>query len=539
MNKYQKLKKLVGSLNVLYINKNQSIPSDTFSILEKFFSNINVTENGKKGIEAFEAYYQKNGKYYDIVIIETKMPEFNGIDISTLILAQNDEQNILIISENTDLLLNLRELGIFSFIPKPIDENYFESNIMMLASIIQKQEILEKQSDEIEMIEKNLKTAGEEAKEASRQKSYFLANMSHEIRTPLNAIMGFITLLSEKENDKEKLKYLKVIKDASDSLLKVINDILDITKIESGKLEIDHVPFSPYEKLIHTVELFQAKAAQKGVVFKTNISHSLPETLIGDPFRIQQIFANLLSNAIKFTPEGSMVKAVIWYSDEILHITVKDYGIGIIKEKHQYIFEAFRQADNRMAVEYGGTGLGLALCAELSKLMKGGLSFRDNPKGGSVFILKVKAPIAKKAVSEPSKEKNLSEKELLTGHVLIVDDIESNRIFASIILSNMGLTFDMAVDGFDAIEKFKTHKYDIILMDENMPRLNGIAAAKKILKLEEEQNLKHTPIITLTANAIKGDKERYLEAGVDYYLSKPVHPNDIYSVLMKFLPSLS
>ena len=535
MSKQQKLKKFIKTLNILYVTNSEKTLEDTLCVFKKYFSNIDIAKSEKTGIEKFETYYQKSKKYYDIVIINIDTPDLNGTDISTSLLSQNDEQNILIISQSTVPLLKLRETGVFNFITQPIDENSFESNILQIASILQKQKIIEKQHVEIKTIKQSLESSRKKAEEASHQKSYFLANMSHEIRTPLNAIMGFITLLHDKETDKETIKYLEVVQDASDSLLKVVNDILDITKIESGKLEIENIPFNPYEKLIHTTELFQAKAAQKGIIFKVKVNQSLPETLMGDPFRIQQIFANLLSNAIKFTPKGSIVKALIWYTDDTLHIRVKDYGIGIVKEKHEYIFEAFNQADNRMATEYGGTGLGLALCAELSKLVGGNLSLTDNQKGGSIFTLKIKMPITKQAVEKSTENKDLSDKSILKGHVLVVEDIEANRIFIGIVLSNMGLTFDTAIHGLDAIEKFKANKYDLILMDENMPQLNGIDAANRILKLEKEQDLKHTPIVTLTANALKGDKERCLEAGMDDYLSKPVHPNEIYTVLRKFI----
>jgi len=535
MNKHQELKKFIKTLNILYIVHSEKTSKDTLYVLEKYFSNIDTARSEKECIEKFEAYYQKCEKYYDIVIIDIDIPNLNGIDISISILSQNNEQNILIISQGTDPLFKLRQTGVFNFITKPIDESYFETNILQITSILQKQEMVEKQSVEIKTIRQSLEAAKKKAEEASHQKSYFLANMSHEIRTPLNAIMGFITLLHEKETDKENIKYLEVVKDASDSLLKVINDILDITKIESGKLEIDRIPFNPYEKLIHTTELFQAKAAQEGIIFKVKINQSLPEILIGDPFRIQQIFSNLLSNAIKFTPKDSIVKSLIWYADDTLHIRVKDYGIGIVKEKHEYIFEAFNQADNRMATEYGGTGLGLALCAELSKLIGGTLSLSNNKKGGSIFTLKVNMPVAKKEIKESTNDKNTSDKPILKGHVLVVEDIEANRMFIGIVLANMGLTHDTAIHGLDAIEKFKENKYDLILMDENMPQLNGIDATNRILKLEKEQDLKHTPIITLTANALKGDRERCLEAGMDDYLSKPVHPDELYTILRRFL----
>ncbi|WP_309496449.1 response regulator [Sulfurovum sp.] len=535
MYKQLHVKKFISIANILYLTDNEN-DNMTLSKFEKYFSNIYTVQNEEEVTAELQTYYQKNGKYYDIIVIDTDAIHFNCIDLCNTILSQNKEQNIIIIlKKRDDDISKFIQLGIFHFITKPADNNTIESNILQIASILHKQEIIQNQHIEIQTLKYDLESAKKSSEEASHQKSYFLANMSHEIRTPLNAIMGFITLLHKKETNQEKLKYLKILKTSSDTLLQVINDILDITKIESGKLEIDKIPFNPYEKLMDTIELFQVIAAKKGVKLTVKTNQSLPATLIGDPFRIKQIFSNLLSNAIKFTPSGSNVKCVIWYKKNTLHIKVKDYGIGIIEEKHKYIFEAFHQADNIMATEYGGTGLGLALSSELTKLLHGSLNYKNNKAGGSIFTLSMKLQSSDTKPLDDESQKIDSSNIKLKGHILIVEDIEANQIFLSIVLDNLNLTYDTAENGIEAIEKCKKNTYDLILMDENMPQLRGSQAAKEIKKSEKRLHKKSTPIISLTANALKGDKERFLDAGMDDYLSKPVEPTTLITILAKYL----
>jgi two-component system, sensor histidine kinase len=530
----KRLENFIKTLNVLYIDGHSEQYEETLALLKKFFLHIDSIKIDDDVLHTYETYYQKNQQYYDIVIMNGNMKTIDKL--TQLILSHNQEPHIIIIAEqhNQDMLLKFIEMGVLGLVPKPINPIQFQSLIYHIASNIKKQKLINEQYKDIESINRNLKSAKREAEEASRQKSNFLANMSHEIRTPLNAIMGFISLLHEKETNQKKREYLDVVKSASDSLLKVISDILDITKIENGKLQIEQIPFNPYETLIHTTELFQAKASEKGVVFKVNFSKHIPEILISDPFRIQQILANLLSNAIKFTPEGSTVKCIIWYANGSLHIRVKDYGIGIVEEKHDYIFEAFSQADNTMATEYGGTGLGLALCAEMTKLLGGTISFKSH-QNGSIFTLVVNMEIGEKIQKETIDNSITSHNTFLEGHILIVEDIAANRMFLGILLENMNLTYDMAASGLEAIDKFKTNKYDMILMDENMPGLNGTATTKEILKLEKKHELEHTPIISLTANALKGDRERFLNAGMDDYISKPIDNKTLYYTLKKYL----
>ncbi len=521
----QELLKKDQELTVLYVEDNAPVRENTLELLQIFFDHIDTAVDGVEGFARYEAFYETHGQGYDIVLTDINMPKMNGIRMIEEIRKLQERQDFIVLSAHneTEYLIKLIDLEVTHFILKPIDIDRFQKVLAQVIEIIF-------QKREFKSMNAHLAHSKKVAEEATRQKSQFLANMSHEIRTPLNAITGFITLLEENETDETKLKYLKIIKNSSDSLVQIINDILDISKIESGKLKIEPYNFNPYDKLITVAELFQAKAAEKKIDFKIKYNNNMPNILYGDALRIKQIFTNLLSNAIKFTPEGSIVKCVVWYKGEYLNIIVKDYGIGISEEEQKSIFEPFTQADGSTERMYGGTGLGLTISLELSRMLGGTLRLKSKEGKGSIFKLSVPMPRGEEEI-ESSPEEAL----LLQGHILIVEDYEANRMFLSIILDNAGLTYEMAHDGVEAIEKFKTGNYDLILMDENMPNLGGMDATKEIMKIEQQKSLRHTPVISLTANALQGDRERFLEAGFDDYLTKPIEPELLLQTMHRLL----
>jgi signal transduction histidine kinase len=514
-----------SELTLLYVEDNKDVRESMQDLLVHYCSDLEVAVDGQDALEKYEAHYQKTGKYFDIVLTDINMPRMSGIKLIEKIREINERQIIVVISAHNELniLLRLIDLEISNFLVKPIEIDQFETVFGRVINIVHQRRKYHK-------LHEDLRRTKILAEKATQHKSQFLANMFHEIRTPLNAIIGFITLLRENETDEKKLKYLDIITNSSDSLLQIINDILDVSKIESGKLEIEPHNFNPYKDLIPVAELFQAKAAEKNIVLKVKYNNDMPELLYGDSLRIKQIFSNLLSNAIKFTPEGSEVKCVVWYKKGKLNIIVKDRGIGISEEQQKKIFQPFTQADGSIVRKYGGTGLGLTISMELSRLLGGEITLRSKEGKGSVFRLSLPVPIGV--------EKKKEEEEIITsldGHILVVEDYEANRMFVGIILENAGLTYEMAHDGVEAIEKFKTGKYDLILMDENMPKLNGTEATKEILRMEEEQGLAHTPIVSLTANALKGDREIFLAAWFDDYLSKPIDPQKLLKTMKRLL----
>ncbi len=371
------------------------------------------------------------------------------------------------------------------------------------------------------------------AAQASKSKSEFLANMSHEIRTPLNAILGFIDLLKEKENDKEKLKYIATVQNSSTTLLGIINDILDFSKIESGNLAIDKVDFNVDTEFSTLVELFRAKASEKSVNLTLVMDDNMPASLHSDPLRIKQVIANLLSNALKFTPRNGKVELHIGYKNKQLLVSVKDSGIGVAKDKQKHIFKAFSQAESSTTRKYGGTGLGLSISSRLISMLGGKLQLESEEGKGSTFSFLIDVEIGKyKKVSSPIKPEALN---IQDKKVLLVEDNKANQMFMSLILKKFKLQFEIANDGLEAITAFENGSYDLILMDENMPNLNGIEATKRILEIEKEKALTHTPIIALTANALKGDREKFLEAGMDEYLTKPINKEKLAQTFKEFL----
>ena len=369
------------------------------------------------------------------------------------------------------------------------------------------------------------------AKSANEAKSQFLANMSHEIRTPLNAIMGFIDILKENEDDKNKINSLEIIDTSSQNLLEIINDILDFSKIESSDFPIESIDFNIEKEIQMIYELFNSKAKEKDITLSLEFK-TLPKSLKGDALRIKQVVHNLLSNAIKFTPKDKKIFFAVTYKNELLNISIKDEGIGISEEYQNNIFKAFTQEDSSTTRQYGGTGLGLTISYNLVKLMNGELKVKSKKGEGSNFYFAI--PL--KEGQEIKETKIILLNNDLKAHILVVEDNKANQLFMKILLKKLNITFDIAKDGLEAIEMFKKHSYDVILMDENMPHMNGIEATKIIITYEKENHLIHTPIVALTANALKDDRKRFLEAGMDEYLTKPLSKEKLISTLSILLP---
>ncbi len=376
----------------------------------------------------------------------------------------------------------------------------------------------------------------QKAKESSRAKSIFLSNMSHEIRTPLNAIVGFIDILKEEEKDKTKLKHLNIISRSSEHLLGIISDILDFSKIESGKIELSMTDFYIRKELIDTTHLFEAIAMEKKINYSVKLKKNLPKVIHSDLMRLKQILSNLISNAIKFTPPNGHISVVIDYENGVLQATVKDDGIGIAQDKIEHVFEAFAQEDNSTTRKYGGTGLGLSISYKLVELLGGELKVKSEFGKGSEFFFHI--PIKLGEINKiDDKLRDISIEKIKKKNILLVEDNKANQMFMDIILKQMKLSVDKANDGLEAVQKYRENydKYDFILMDENMPNLNGMEATKEIRRFEKENNLPHTWIVALTANAIKGDREKFLEAGMDEYATKPVKKELIVKILNHLL----
>ncbi|MCB2182003.1 MAG: response regulator [Desulfobulbaceae bacterium] len=425
-------------------------------------------------------------------------------------------------------------------------------------------EYAKKLESEIARQTKVLRKTNARLEEASRLKSEFLANMSHELRTPLNAIIGFIGLLSETELTVEQAEFADTIKKASSSLLVLINDILDLAKIEAGKLELYVDSFNLDGLAKNAEEMFRSQALEKNNTLKYRIDPSLPSHLIGDENRLRQILINLVGNALKFTSKGEVAIEVDKIDDTEedvrLRFSVKDTGIGIPKERQKAIFDKFTQADGSTTRKYGGTGLGLAITNQLVSLMGGKIGIESIEGKGSTFsfIICLKKSEAQKetlpvdsgvesestGVSERTEaEDGRTEKKAVeTGlKILVVEDNLVNQRLVSIMLKKAGCSSDVAGDGVKALEKLKANQYDFVLMDVQMPNMDGHAATRKIREIESSEEKesfrslvgrsKPLYIVGLTAHARKEDELQCYEAGMDHYLTKPIVKEKLMQVI--------
>jgi signal transduction histidine kinase/ActR/RegA family two-component response regulator len=369
-----------------------------------------------------------------------------------------------------------------------------------------------------------LQMAKQEADEASRAKSDFLAVMSHEIRTPLNAVMGFANLLAESRLDETQRGYVATITTEGSRLSAIINDILDLTKIEKGRLVLEQHPFAPAETVQEVFRLLSPRAAGKKIELRFEAHLAEPLVVEGDPLRFRQIIVNLVDNAIKFTPCGTVTLFMLWAPATTagergqLGIRVVDTGIGIPAEKIHGLFQMFTQADTSTTRRYGGTGLGLAICQRLVKLMGGEVTVHSVPGEGSEFAFTLPLQVHRFACEPVVSESNTTPAP--PPRVLVVDDLEINRFLLELLLQRGGFDPQMASGGAEAVRLVAENQYDAVLMDLQMPDVDGYTATRRIRAAEPPGQ--RLLIIALTASIAKGTREKCLAAGMDEYLTKPL-----------------
>jgi signal transduction histidine kinase len=492
----------------------------------------------------------------DLILLDIMMPGIDGYEVCRRLKADSQTKHIPVIflsalDKESDELQGL-DAGAVDFIIKPFKLDVVRARINTQLELLRMRQLLQ--------------TARLKAEAASQSKSVFLANMSHEIRTPMSAIMGMTDLALEKASDPQQQSYLETVKLSADSLLALINDILDFSKIEAGQMELDEHPFMIADAVEAAIRTVSILSKEKGLEIQLDIAPNVPAAVAGDSLRFRQIILNLLSNAIKFSEKGIILISVTVEKSGIetttLRVSVADQGIGITAEKISSVFNAFSQADSSVSRKFGGTGLGLAICRQLCELMDGIITVESEYGKGTTFSFTIIVGAASQ--DRVKKKENMDSEKIRIQpiRILLVEDNSANRFLIRVVLEKFNHEVVEAVDGIEALSVLlKEDPFDLILSDVQMPKLDGYRLTKVIRACEEGRELdptlidndqldadlisklrqrlhgKHRLVISMTANAMSGDKEKCFTAGMDDYLTKPLNQEELTVTLKRWLPT--
>ena len=531
-------------------------------LTQNYFKNEGYkVETALDGLSALKII--ENNNDLDLVILDVVMPGINGYETAKKIREKKAlfELPILFLtslSEVSSVVFGF-ESGGNDYLAKPFDtkelkarsktliklKKLTDANLFLQEAIEIKNNSLKKLEQEIKIrikTENDLIKAKEMADSANQFKSEFLANMSHEIRTPLNSILGFSELLKNRVADNKNVEYINAIINSGKSLLTLIDDILDLSKIEAGKIELEYQAFDIINVINEIQAIFSIKIQDKGLKFKLDIQDGLPEFINLDETRFRQILLNLVGNAVKFTQKGTITISIDYFIEPKnqnlinLIINIEDTGVGIAEDQQQLIFEAFRQQKGQSVKAYGGTGLGLTITKRLVEMMGGRISLKSEVGVGSKFTLNFKKLKIEQNVKDHlvSIDDNFDQYIYFSPcKILVADDIQQNRYLIEEMLADKEITIINAINGLEAIDLAIQHKPDCILMDLKMPVMDGNSAKNQIKSISTISNI---PIIALTASAMKSEQMKALESGFDGFIAKPIQKKYLINELIKHLP---
>ncbi|MBV8939866.1 MAG: response regulator [Alphaproteobacteria bacterium] len=509
---------------VLYVEDDAGLARLLQKRMRRYGFTVDTLASAEQALERLKS------QHYDLLLLDYHLPGMSGLDLLRHLSDGASVPPAIILTASGDerVALQALEQGAADYAVKDTSQFYLE----LLPAIMQAAFTKDRLTRENEHQRRELEEAKARAEAASRAKSEFLATMSHEIRTPMNAVVGLSHLIGQSQLTPKQREMVDTLRRSADLLLKLINDLLDISRIESGQGELESLAFSLTAVLKDVYAMFAAEAERRGLLLQVE-DHTAGIVLRGDRTRVQQILMNLCGNALKFTQEGGVTvhgwATLAEGGMAQVKITVTDTGIGIPQDKHAAIFEKFMQADQSINRRFGGSGLGLAISQELARMMDGDVAVESTPGKGSVFTVTLRLARSEPAGADAPSPVPLADGDAgeAGGRVLLVEDYPANIMVAGLMLEALGYQYDVAENGETAIDKVLAAPgaYRAVLMDVQMQGVDGYEATRRIRVLERERAMPRHRIIGVTAHALPGDQERCLRVGMDDYMTKPINPD--------------